>query len=241
MGAKSYIDSLLPRGYNLGVGVISDGDVVGWAFFKLMNFEDIPFHYDLFTSLLGGSASSSILDKTAATWWELKNENDDDVIRETDDNKIIQLFRGIYPPQLRMFMQYPEGVPRGRLSDISMPATPTALSQGYLNGYMSPHANPTDLGQLFVLKDMKIFFAWYNPEPAVDWLSNSFYLKPELMLQMRRFSVKPYCPEKDAKQIEQMFSGQRRCTFWSPGIDPFAYSLLSNYDIEPVPWPGVKK
>lgn len=239
MGAKSYIDALLLRGQSLAIGEISDSDKVGWAFFKLMNFEDVALHYDLFTSLVGGSASSSILAETATEWWRLLNENDDDVIQEEDTNKILQVFRGIYPPQLRMFMQYPEGTPRGRLSGISIPATPTALTQGYVNGYMSPFENPTDLGQLFTLQDMRVFFAWYNPEPATDYAGDSYYLKPELMLQMRRFSVKPYNPEKDMQQIKQMFCGAKRCTFWSPGLDPIVYGLKTKYGIEPTPWPGV--
>lgn len=239
MGVKSYIDILLLRGQNLAIGEISD-EGLGWVFFKLKNFEDIVFHYDLFCSLVGGSSSTAkILDKTAATWWNLKNENDVDVIREESDNKVIQLFYGIFPPSLRLFRQYPESQTRGKLSKVATLATPTALSHGYVNGFMSPFEEPTELSQMFILKDMNIQVAWYNPEPSTDWLAASFYLKPELNLIMRRFDVKVYDPKKHKDKINRMFNGIDKCTFWSPGLDPIPYALRTNYGVDPVPWPGV--
>lgn len=240
MGVKSYIDCLLLRGQNLGLGVISDAGKVGWAFFKMMNFEDIVFHYDLFCSLQGGSASSKILAETATTWWNLNNEIDKvDVIREEDSDKIIQYFLGIYPPQLRLFMQYQANQPRGNLSKVKVPSAPTALSHGYRNGYMTPFEEPTELGQIFTLKQMDIQFAWYNPEPSTDWLGDNLYLKPELNIIMRRFDVKAYDPKRHADKIRNMFSGAVKCAFWSPGSDAITYPLETNYKIEPTPWPGV--
>lgn len=230
VGIKTYQEALLERGHNFGLKVRN-----GWIFARVKDYEPIVnVNYDRFDGMTTASASSSIAGGTAATWHLLEDANSEDYLAETEKNRVLQVFMGMWPMRLRKWMQFPETLQRGNLDKILVPAVPTATTGGYIDGLMSPYMNPTDQGMMIVPEEVNVYHGLFNPE--------LYTVQPKISLFIRRMDVQWLNPleakakAKIAEIIQRVETGKNgvAAMLWSPGLKAWDYSSMDKLHIQPV-------
>jgi hypothetical protein len=225
----TYIETLMPRKHNFSIKTAT-----GYAFGRTREYEDIPnINYTRLDQLAALSVVSSIDNGTAVSgYFPLKAIIEgEDYFYEYEGDKILQAFIGIFPSPARLFRQIPAPVPRGNLSRIKAPATPTINSIGYIDGTLagSPYNMPSSLSEMLLPKYMNVAFQVFNPLAIT--------MNPVLRIAIRRHSVKWFNPanSNDKAIIDKMISGAIPVKMWSPGMEPMQYDIQGNLGIEPIP------
>lgn len=76
---------------------------------------------------------------------------------------LYQMFMGIDPPWLRVFLEQPWGVDQGKVPTIGY--TPNYGQEGWFDGYLSPLDHPSGKTQMFIVPGLSIGTAYMNVAP----------------------------------------------------------------------------
>lgn len=220
-----FTKALLERKHNVGQQFAN-----GWLFGQVVNYEDCAIIFDRYDSLAAGSGNATIAGGAANYWHEWMNAQQQKYLRERDADKVLQAFIGIYPPRLRLFMQFPMPISRGELYEIKVPAVLTALAGGWVNGEWSPYETPTTLTEMIVPPEMTIGFGVFNTEGVA--------VNPRFLLYIRRLQLQYFNPDTTVgkKKIEEITSGKAKARLWSPGLQPFEYDVSDRIGVPTYKW-----
>jgi len=194
------------------------------------DFEDVgPFVYNRLNQMATGASTWSIGSGSAQSYGSFVDSNNKDLFYEEDTGHMLHAFIGIAPPDLRMFVRYPAGIPRGNLSKIKQ-TTLNAEAKGYQDGNDggSPFDLPTSRLELMLPKEIEVEFGLYNPLP--------YTITPQFNIVMRRYRVSYYNPEvkEDRVTIQNIIDGVTRARWWSPHVQKFDYDALDKLGISAI-------
>jgi len=224
----------IERWYNIGIKTAS-----GWIFALVEDFDDYsPIELNRFETM-SAQTSTVTYGGTSGVWHQIKNTDDEDVFWEEEKDYVRAAVIGVWPPSLRVFVQYPAPVPRKGIGDIRVDAAPDAETPGWFNGmsdtpYGSPFYGPTDASFMLIPKETLIKLGFYNPEP--------FSVNPELNVVIKRLKVRYYNidDDNDRRIISAIVNGKIPCKRWSPGTYPFNYPVEDKLGVPPVQIGGTK-
>lgn len=223
----TYLEEYLKRKNNFGIQLAG-----GWIFGRTIDYSDIKnINFDRYPVLPPLTSSVIVPPKTAASEWNewMHNPDNQSMFWEWDDNRLLQVFIGIYPADARLFTRFPSPIPRGNLAKIVISAI-NANAIGYVDGTEggSPYGVPTNLTEMLIPKEVQLEFAVFNPTlmPIV----------PKFNIKIRRFNVKYYDPEKksELETIKGMWEGRIPWKAWSPGIEPWDYDAKTKCGVNPI-------
>ena len=143
--------------------------------------------------------------------------------RVTDNSHLYQLFMGIAPSPMRIFMQFPATVGQKNL-DLDSWAS-SKLEFGWFDGFDSPLLRPSPTGKLVIPPQIDIAWGYGNPTPeAVD---------PLLLFVLNRVQV---AIVQDANLVEKMLDGRVKCAIETiGGLTQYTYPVDQIYGIDPLP------
>ena len=221
---KTYKDSLLERGNNFALHM--DG---GWLFGRVLDLDrPTSIVYNRYNTLAGLGYKATVgTDTTASTWNIPQDANSSRYLYEDDKDRLLQAFVGISPAPMKVFIQFPESIPRGALSQFPMNEPFDDATPGAIDGYMSPFAMPTDAGELMIPAQTNVALGLYNPK--------SYAVNPVLNFVIQRMKVRYLDKDKSVdKQIIESIINGGRCKYWSPGVENWSYNSKSRLGIPTV-------
>lgn len=136
---------------------------------------------------------------------------------------LYQMFYGISPPQLRVFLQQPFRTDQGSLPIIAY--TPAYSQEGYKDGFISPFYRPSRKTQVFVLPGLSIALGYVNITPQTVY--------PQLLFWINALSV---AVVTDVDLVYEMVNKPGVAKIYTvAGLQNVSYNVQSIYRI-----PGVK-
>lgn len=226
-----WIHEVMARGHDFGLssnnGQAIFGKILGRTYAR--NLEA-----DLYSALATGVSIAAWDGGVAKAWNILKDADNEELLRETQPDHLLQAFVGIDPVDLRVWLQYPSGVKRGNLDKILVDSPANIDTHAYWDGIMSPLEDPHRLTEIIIPPEMPIAFQLFNPTRET--------IMPFLMFMVIRYEVVWYNPNDpiDMKIIEKfadfIFNNkkERPVKFWMPGIEAFTYGSKPNINTEAV-------
>jgi len=107
------------------------------------------------------------------------------ILEVRDSLHCYHLFIGIRPRPIRMFIEYPKGE---RIGNLDIKPVAVRETWGYICGNESPFQEPTERGELFVVKGVDVAFSFWNPTDTT--------LTPELNIVGERYKLRPIKEEE---------------------------------------------
>ncbi len=209
----SKIDELfLKENYILGLNFTDYGNV----FFRVNSREFVPYVYDE----IGDVESKEWVDSA-----RLGNAAKDitNVLKVDNCNEIYQVFMGISPGAVRAYLHYPVESIGGNLDEMN---NFSKSPFGFVDGFMSPFNQPSPITEVFIPKDMKVGWAWYNPT------NETKRVMLNLMIVKYKVSV-----IRDTDLVDRILTGQKSARLASiGGTDRLTYNFKNTWDITPVPF-----
>ena len=136
-------------------------------------------------------------------------------------NRILQMFYGVRPGPVRVYLGYPLEQTRGNLETRKVS---TRSPFGYVSGWQSPLLSPNRVTETWVPFNIDVGFAFWNP--AAD-------------SAVIRFGVYLYRYEhevlKDPELVRNLVNGQPARIITLGGVENLTYNVKDNYGISPVP------
>jgi len=223
---ESYMDAALKRGQRFAIKVGGGR----WVFGIVRDYEDVgPFVYYRINSMLTGASTFSIGAGAADTYNRLRDSNNYDIFWEEAKDFLLQTFMGITPPDVRLFVRYPAGIPVGSLNKIKATVI-NAEAKGYIDGneWGSPFEVPTSRLELMFPKEVEVDFGLFNPTGVT--------LTPQLSMFIRRLKVTYYDKnnQTDLKIIQNIIDGNLKARWWSPSVQVFEYDCKEKLGVESV-------
>jgi len=220
--ADSYQRHLIQPNFNFGYKFEQ-----GWLFGRVHETELIPVNYEEWASI--DTVSEIAFDTIKVT----KGGDSYDLFWVKKENQIWQVFQGWNDPNLRIFIRFPESIPRGGIpNEIGNPGLDNEWGW-LLEGRDSLIDAITVRGQFFLPYQRNIEFGIYNPA--------LYRIQPVTKFIINIMKFTPYDPAIKAhlEKIIGMLKGKIQATLYTPGIAPFDYSDFKKvYKIDPVEWDG---
>ncbi len=205
---------LLKENYILGLNVPS----AGLVFFRIEAKEVINYVYDEIAELGPGSFVNyqrlGISSFNVSNAFEVKHEP-----------IIYQIFYGIEPSAVRMYVGYPVDMPIGNLETRNVFASGPF---GFKDGFQSPFPKPSFLTELFIPYNLQIGWALANP------LNDN--AKPLVNFVIGKYVVDVIC---DPDLIMRIMSGKKEARIATLGGATYnsslRYDVKSTWGIDPIP------
>jgi len=145
------------------------------------------------------------------------------VLRVTRNERLYQLFFGIDPPQLRVFVAMPPERAQKHIDIIEWSdAYPSA---GWIDGFTSPIDSPSPLSEVIIPPNLDIAFGFANPLP--------YKVHPLMMFVINRLMVGVV---RDVETIVSVLEGRKPAALKTVGgLAEFTYSVKDVYGISPIP------
>ena len=201
----------LKENYLLGLYFPGDGLVS----FRVLQRESIPYMYDEIGTL------------TADEWKEharlgIAAEDIDNALWVGKKNHIYQVFYGIKPSAIKIYLGYPLETPRRNL-DVKNVASKEEY--GYIDGRKSPYDDPSPETEIFIPYGIDVGFAWHNPLTYAE--------KVLLFIHVNRYYVNVI---RDVDLIEKILARRIECRIATlGGLERFEYPIRDTWNVDAVP------
>ena len=198
------IDKVIVReNHNLALGFKD-----GYVFFRATHRELFPLFYDLFAEI-SGFAGAGTVEMTAGQYITVKELKSDtlastNIFELSEKDHLYQLFYGLSPSVLRVFLAYPRETEINQLDEGLHTQSYTIF--GFIDGFETPLNKPSPRSQIFVPYGPKIGFAFYNYAP--------YSIKPMMRFIVNRLKVKTIT---DVDLIMKILQRRVECTFATIG------------------------
>lgn len=169
----------------------------GFVFFEVMDLELLKYRpYSELNTIQPDSNHGS-----TRLYDDLAGEKDEILFSAKGVEKVLHGGIGIYPENLRMYIEYPEGTKkRGNWPNLSVRSARNGDDYGNIAGYESGYDSVTDFSELYIPPGINLAFDFYNPtnEP-VD---------PLLNLKFMEYQVRVLDPSNsnDLDQIARVYA-----------------------------------
>lgn len=140
-----------------------------------------------------------------------------------DYDQVLQLFYGIAPSALRVYLEAPASVGQKNL-DIDRWAN-NKLQFGYIDGFDSPLLNPSPQSELIIPPELDFAIGYGNPLPVM--------MDPLIQFVVNRLQV---AIVSDPTLVEKMLDGRAPAAIKTiGGLASFTYSTKKVYGIDTIP------
>lgn len=154
-------------------------------------------------------------------------------IDQSTPPRVIHFTVGIKPYSTRLYIKYPSGsAPINSIPNIETASAEVGSDYSYIDGYISPFENPSELAEIFVPPKTHIEFQLYNPE--------DYTVRPALNIYGMIYKLQlldPNGSEYERKLIRKMAERSIPSAFATLG-DPdnlLSYSHLRDaWEVEPI-------
>jgi hypothetical protein len=145
------------------------------------------------------------------------------VLRVTEKSHLYQVFVGIDPPQLRLYVAMP---PERQQKSIDILFWSVGYSSfGWIDGFTSPIDAPSPLTEIIIPPDLDVAFGFANPLPVP--------VHPLLLFVVNRLRVGVV---RDVETIVNVLEGRKPAALKTVGgLNEFPYNTKEYYGISPIP------
>lgn len=200
---------------------------------RVMARIETPYLYDtvaegaLPSGVAASTSTNGVLNNTFVPALQLSSQNLPGKPYDVFDiskypDLLYQMFYGIDPPGVRVFLQQPFKVDQYSLPTIAY--TPAYAQEGYRDGFESPFYRPSHKTQVFVLPGLSIALGFVNVEPQVVY--------PQLLFWINALSV---AVVTDPHLVLRMITEPGVAKIYTvAGLQSVSYSIPSYYKIQGV-------
>jgi hypothetical protein len=137
-------------------------------------------------------------------------------------DEMYQLFFGIAPSAIRVFINEPASTGQNNL--VSFSWGPNNMAFGYIDGYISPLENPSPASEILVPPNMEFALGYANPLPNP--------VVPLLLFYVNRLKVNVV---RDVQLVMKMLDGRVPVAIRTVGgLSSYTYKVNDVYKINPI-------
>ena len=145
------------------------------------------------------------------------------VLRVTEKSHLYQVFVGIDPPQLRMFLAMPPEKGQKNIDILSW--SQAYPSFGWIDGFTSPFNAPSPVSEIIIPPEMDVAFGFANPLP--------YAVHPLLMFVINRLRVGVI---RDVDTVAAVLEGRKPAALKTiGGLSEISYDTKRIYGIDLIP------
>lgn len=231
-----YTEHLLGSGHLLLYGAQR-----GWAALRVrypeLTFVTDEYETDLSRFFVNKQNSNKGLAANGSTgdsiaFFEMENADSKKILYTSKNNEILQVFVGMNLPDLWMYRRY-KGIVMGETGELGTPSV--EKHHGMIRGFQSPLHTPTGFTKMYIPKEVKVEFSFWNPtldivQPVFNFVVNTLVVDP----------IDPRLPE-NRNLIKNLLTAQIPREVWTADKrNPPDFDIEQYWKVPPIMWNNSK-